>query len=183
MKQMKKMYHFAMAATMMLAMAACGNTPKQAENNENQAVVEQVTEQPAEPVKEEPQLPVGPCTIDFDMFSVDLPEGWQVLKQDSHEVKVYPGTGDQFTGSILIQEQVYRQLADAIKTYQGLEQTKDLGEVTFGSNTFRGFENSMGDLTVFKRANDKDEYVQVEVRTDAYKNEAYKQILSSIKMK
>jgi hypothetical protein len=117
------------------------------------------------------------------MFSVDLPEGWQVLKQDSHEVKVYPGTGDQFTGSILIQEQVYRQLADAIKTYQGLAQTKDLGEVTFGSNTFRGFENSMGDLTVFKRANDKDEYVQVEVRTDAYKNEAYKQILSSIKMK
>ena len=117
------------------------------------------------------------------MFSVDLPEGWKVLKQDRHEAKIYPGTGDEFKGSILIQEQPYRQMAEMVKTYQGLQQTKDLGEVSFGTNKFRGFANEMGDFTVMMKANEKDEFVMAEVRSDAYKSEAYKQILSSIKLK
>lgn len=179
------MYHFAVAAMMVFAMAACGNAPKQEQSAESPAVVEQTVEQPAEAevAEVEPQLPVGPCTVSLNMFSVDLPEGWEVLEQDNHDLKIYPGTGDKFLGSIMIQEQPYRQMAEAIQTYQGLQQTKDLGEVTFGANKFRGFESQMGDLTVFMKANDKDEYIQAEVRTEAYKNEAYKQILSSIKLK
>ena len=41
----------------------------------------------------------------------------------------------------------------------------------------------MGDFTVMMKANEKDEFVMAEVRSDAYKNEAYKQILASIKLK
>ena len=183
---MKKIYHFAMAAVVMFAMVACGNNNvKQNGKTEEQPVAEQETSQPAETetVQEEPQLPVGPCTLDFEMFSVDLPEGWKVLKQDRHEAKIYPGTGDEFKGSILVQEQPYRQMAEMVKTYQGLQQTRDLGEVSFGTNKFRGFENEMGDFTVMMKANEKDEFVMAEVRSDAYKNEAYKQILASIKLK
>lgn len=177
----KKHYLFAIATVLIFAMAGCGNNNAK----QDETVEEQPAEQPvaAESVEAEPQLPVGPCTLDFEMFSVDLPEGWKVLKQDRHEAKIYPGTGDEFNGSILIQEQPYREMAEAIKTYQGLEQTKDLGEVTFGTNKFHGFANQMGDFTVFMRANEKDEYIQAEVRTEAYKNEAYKQILASIKLK
>lgn len=183
---MKKNYLFVMAAVLVFSLAGCGNNNvKQNENAEEQNVTEQVVSQPAEveTVEEQPQLPVGPCTLDFDMFSVDLPEGWKVLKQDRHEAKIYPGAGDEFNGSILIQEQPYRQMAEVVKTYQGLQQTKDLGEVSFGTNKFRGFENEMGILTVMMKANEKDEFVMAEIRSAAYKNEAYKQILASIKLK
>lgn len=178
------MYYLAVAAMMVFAMVACGNAPKQEEGTEEQAVVEQVVEQPAEAaaVEEKPQLPVGPCTVELDMFSVDLPEGWKVLKQESHDLKIYPGTGDEFDESILIQEQPYRSMTEAIETFKGLVQTKDLGTQTYGTNKFVGFE-SPGGLTVLMKANDKDEYIQAEVRSAAYKNEAYKQILGSIKLK
>ncbi len=182
---MKKMYHLAMAAVILFAMSACGNdNEKQSKNTEEQVADEQVVDQPVEveAVEEKPQLPVGPCTIDFDMFSVDLPEGWKVLKKEGHDLKIYPGTGDEFDESIFIQEQPYRSLTEAIQTFKGLVQTKDLGTQTFGTNKFVGFE-SPGGLTVLMKANDKDEYIQAEVRSAAYKNEAYKQILGSIKLK
>lgn len=182
----KKNCVISVATMLVFAMFGCGNTGvKQNEKTEEQPVVEQETSQPVETetVKEEPQLPVGPCTLEFGMFNVDLPEGWKVLKSDKHEAKIYPGVGDEFNGSILVQEQPYREMKEAVKTYQGLVQTKDLGEISFGTNKFHGFENEMGDFTVFMKANDKDEYIQAEVRSEAYKNEAYKQILSSIKLK
>ena len=40
-----------------------------------------------------------------------------------------------------------------------------------------------GGLTVLMRANDKDEYVQAEVRSEAYKKDGYKQVLAGIKLK
>ncbi len=182
---MKKICRFAMAASLVFAMVACGNNnAKPSANTEEQTATEQVAEQSAEvePVEESPQLPVGPCTIEYDMFSVELPEGWKVLKQEGHDLKIYPGTGDEFNESIFIQEQPYRQMAEVVNTYKGLEQTKDLGTVKYGANEFVAFESPNG-LTVMMRANDKDEFVQAEVRSAAYKNEAYKQILASIKLK
>ncbi|MBR3065187.1 MAG: hypothetical protein IKG90_06030 [Bacteroidales bacterium] len=171
----KVLFSFAVVAAC-LFVTACGKKAQQ-ENSENEAV-----EQVAEAEAQEPKLPVGPCTIEMDMMSVDIPEGWEVLKQDRHEVKIYPGTGDQFTESILIQEQPYRALADAVKTMKGLEQTKDLGTLPFGDNKFLAYEMP-GGLTVLMRANDKDEYVQAEVRSEAYKKDGYKQVLAGIKLK
>ncbi len=176
----KVLFSFAIVAACLLV-TACGKKAQQ-ENSENEAV-EQVAEESSDAAEaQEPKLPVGPCTIEMDMMSVDIPEGWEVLKQDRHEVKIYPGTGDQFTESILIQEQPYRALADAVKTMKGLEQTKDLGTLPFGDNKFLAYEMP-GGLTVLMRANEKDEYVQAEVRSGAYQKDDYKQILAGIKLK
>ena len=182
---MKKNYLFVMAAVLVFSLAGCGNNNvKQNENAEEKNVTEQVVSQPAEveTVEEQPQLPVGPCTLDFEMYSVDLPEGWKVLKRDGHDLKIYPGSGDEFTESIFIQEQPYREMTEVVKTYKGLEQTKDLGKVKFGTNEFVAFESPNG-LTVMMKANEKDEFVMAEIRSAAYKNVAYKQILASIKLK
>lgn len=179
---MKKVLFGFAVVTACLFVTACGKKAQQENNSENEAV-EQVAEEASDAAEvQEPKLPVGPCTIEMDMMSFDLPEGWEVLKQDRHEVKIYPGTGDQFTESILIQEQPYRALADAVKTMKGLEQTKDLGTLPFGDNKFLAYEMP-GGLTVLMRANDKDEYVQAEVRSGAYQKDDYKQILAGIKLK
>ena len=177
----KVLFSFAVVAAC-LFVTACGSKKAQQENSENEAVGQVAEEASNEAEAQEPKLPVGPCTIEMDLMSVDIPEGWEVLNQDRHEVKIYPGTGDQFTESILIQEQPYRALADAVKTMKGLEQTKDLGTLPFGDNKFLAYEMP-GGLTVLMRANDKDEYVQAEVRSEAYKKDGYKQVLAGIKLK
>lgn len=186
---MKKAFmSFAIVAAGLLV-ASCGNkNVANAEGADSTAVAsEQQTEQVAEqaPAAEEKAeaLPVGPCTIDFPMFSVDIPDGWKVLKQESHELKIGTGTDYYNDEQMRFEEHTYQNIDDELKVWKKLGQVKDLGKLTFGSNTFFAIESPTPDLTLAIKVNAKGEYAKIDVSRAAYKSDTYKQILNSVKFK
>ena len=181
---MKKSIFMIVAAGLM-TLAACGNKSenKAAENDSTAVEQAEATEAGAEAAETADATQAGPCTIEFDMFSVDVPEGWKVLKQDSHELKIGTGTDYYNDEQIRFEERTYQNLDDQIKVMKGLEQVKDLGKQKHGENTFLAYESVVPELTLLIKGNDKNEYAMVEVSRAAYQGEAYKEILAAMKMK
>lgn len=183
---MKKAFFNVAIVAAGLFVASCGNkSGNSAEAADSTTVAEQPEATPAEETKAETAetLPTGPCTIEFDMFSVDVPEGWKVLKQEVHELKIGTGTDYYNDEQMRFEEHTYQKLDDELKVWKTLEQVKNLGTLKFGPNSFFAIESPTPDLTLAIKGNDKDEYAKVDVSRAAYKGETYKQILSSIKMK
>ena len=178
---MKKIL-FRIAAVAIAASVAmsCGNKKSSKSEATDAAAAEPVAEAAA---SEEEKLPEGPCTLEFDLFSVEVPAGWKTLSKDSHDLKIGLGTDYYNDEQIRFQEHTYQDLDDALKVRRGLSQTKDLGKLTFGSTTFYAFEDPTPELNLLVKANDKNEYVEAQVRRAAYKGESYKSILSTLKIK
>ncbi|MBR5436241.1 MAG: hypothetical protein IK120_05185 [Muribaculaceae bacterium] len=181
---MKKSIFMIVAAGLM-TLAACGNKSenKAAENDSTAVEQAEATEAGAEAAETADATQAGPCTIEFDMFSVDVPEGWKVLKKDSHELKI--GTGNDYYNDeqMRFEEHTYQNLDDQIKVMKGLNDVKDLGKQKHGEYNFLAYESPVPELTLLIKGNDKNEYALVEVSRAAYQGEAYKQILASMKMK
>ena len=180
---MKKSILMIVAAVCLMAVAACGNKKAANADGAEATAAAQPAEEAGAVAGQSDALPAGPCTVDFDMFSVDVPAGWKVLKQDNHSLKIGTG-GDYYNDEQMrFEERTYQNLDDQIKVMKGLEQVKDLGKLKFGGNTFLSYESPVPELTVLIKGNDKNEYALVEVSRAAYQGEAYKQILASMKMK
>lgn len=180
---MKRLFYFVAIAASVMLVASCGNNnSKKAEKSEEEAQAEAPAE---EPVAEEPSYATGPCTVEFELFSVGVPDGWKIIKQDNHSIKIATGP-DHFTDEqILLEEHTYQNYDDALNNLKRLD-GKDLGKQKFGANTWLAFTDIPEYVAIIKANSKHDGYVEY-IKADCNKkieaSEAYKDIMASIKLK
>ena len=176
---MKKFFQFAIVAVAAIAMASCGNKSGQAEAEGTDAAGV------AEAASQEVTVgSVGPCTVECAKFSIDIPEGWEVRVIEDKEISA----GKEYAEGL---DFVYDDAANFKQECQinmEIEGMQDLGEKTYGSNTYATFlwKQDAGDsYSAILKIGDGDGQV-IKVNTTNVKtadNEVVLKVLESLKMK
>jgi len=179
---MKRLFYFVAIAASVMLVASCGNNnSKKAEKSGEEAQAEA----PAEPVAEEPSYVTGPCTVECELFSVDVPEGWKILSQDNHSIKIGTGTDAFSDEQIRLEDHTYQNYDDALNNLKRLN-GKDLGKQKYGANTWQAFDELPDYVAIIKAISKHDsyvEYVQVNCNKKAEDSGVYKDIMASINLK
>ena len=130
---MKKI--FLMIATVVLMAACAGNTDTSGNGGgeQNDPNATEQTDKAAPAGMEEGAN--GPGTLECEKFTIDVPEGWTVSKKMEEELSVKAPSGEIFNfvydeQSNLAQEKQFEIDRDGMQ---------DLGEKTFGDNTYATF--------------------------------------------
>ncbi len=177
---MKKFYQIAIVTVAAIAFAACGN--KASGNGETADST--ATEQTAEATDEVKEGSMGPCTVSCEKFSIDIPEGWKVRSIKDKEISA----GQEYKEGLNF---VYDDRANYAQERQfkmdknGME---DLGEKTYGDNTYATYVWEQGSDSTFSailKIGDGENGV-IKVNTTNVKtadNETVTKVLESLKLK
>ena len=127
---------------------------------------------------------MGPCTVSCEKFSIDIPEGWQVRVLSDKEISA----GKEYHEGL---DFVYEDQANYAQEQQikmDKNGMQDLGEKTYGDNTYATFlwkQDSGDDFSAILKIGDGEAGV-IKVNTTNVKtadNEVVLKVLESLKMK
>ena len=184
---MRKVFQLAILALAAIGIASCGNQGENKASGSASAGAEQSKPSAAQ-VAEGTQ---GPCTVECEKFSVDIPEGWKVLNINNNENKAglwEIGVGVEYKENLSFQyedQANYAQERQLMMEKSGME---DLGEKEFGGNTYAAYMWHQGSDNTFKgilKIGDGSKGV-VKVTGSKVENlddEVIKKVLGSIKIK
>ena len=123
---MKKVF-LIFAAAMAMTMISCDGTTGNGSTNDSTTTD---TAQAAASVMEEGAK--GPGTLECDKFTIEVPEGWEVNTKKETELTVKAPSGEIFN-FVYDEQSNYPQERQIIMEINGMQ---DLGEKTFGENTY-----------------------------------------------
>ena len=170
-----------MIATVAMLTACNGNGNTSGTNTSSDSTA-QATEQPAAGGMEEGAK--GPGVLECDNFTIDVPQDWEVTKKKESELSVKAPSGEIF--NFVYDEQ--SNLAQEKQFEMELDGMQDLGEKTFGNNTYATFlwKQDAGDAySAIMKIGDGDSGT-IKVNTTNVKtadNEMIPAILGNLKMK
>jgi len=178
---MKKFFQFAIVAVAAIVMVSCGNKSEANAEGAEPATEEQTAGAESQEVKEGT---MGPCTVECAKFSVDIPAEWEVRKIQDNEISV----GKEYAeGLNFVYDDAanFKQECQIIMNISGMQ---DLGEKTYGSNTYGTFlwKQDAGDsFAAILKIGDGESGV-IKVNTSNVKtadNEVVLKVLESLKLK
>ena len=177
---MKKFFQIAIVIAASITFAACGNKASQDAENTDGTAAEQATEANDE-VKVGSK---GPCTVSCDKFSIDIPEGWEVRTIGEKEI----GAGQEYKEGVNFVYDDQANYTQSCKIKMDVNGMQDLGEKTYGGNTYATFlwKQDSGDaFSAILKIGDGENGI-IKVSTSNVKtadNETVLKVLESLKMK
>ncbi len=176
---MKKLFLMIATVAMLTACNGNGNTNGSASGSQNDSTA---TEQAADGTMQEGSK--GPGTVECNNFTIDVPESWEVSNKMDKEISVKAPSGEIFN-FVYDDQSNYTQEKQLKMNRDGMQ---DLGEKTFGDNTYATFlwKQDAGDVysAIMKIGDGNSGTIKVNTtNVKTADNEMIAAILGNIKMK
>lgn len=126
------------------------------------------------------QIKEGPGTLEAQTYSIDVPEGWKVMKAAEKTLIITnkkPGEG------MITTDRYTMKFDGKIESLRSQKDIQELGEKTFGSNKFLVFHDKMNRDIAVMDLGDGNGYITVFASNIGVDNSVLQKVLESIKVK
>ena len=178
---MKKFFQLAIVAVAAVVMVSCGNKGEANAEGTDSTAVEQTAEAGSQEVKEGT---MGPCTVECAKFSIDIPAEWEVRKIADNEISV----GKEYAEGLNFVYDDAANFKQECMFEMNITGMQDLGEKTYGSNTYATFlwKQDAGDsfAAILKIGDGNGQVIKVNTsNVKTADNEVVLKVLESLKLK